>query len=125
MNTQMKVLVVEDDPVISKVAELFLRQYGVEVHKAANGAEAVAATKRHDFSLIMMDVHMPMMSGIDATKIIREGERRKSKHTPIVAITASESKQHCLEAGMDDFVTKPADYTRVIERWLPDCRRIT
>ena len=83
---------------------------GHEVTLAETGAEAVNRWREREFDLVLMDVHMPQMDGLDAVRSIREYEQTTGTHTPIVAMTAhalSGDRDLCLEAGMDDFVTKP------------------
>jgi CheY-like chemotaxis protein len=114
-----RVLVVEDSPVIRQVAVRQLARFAVDVDYAANGKEALRLFHLHSFSLVLMDIQMPEMDGLEATRKMRALEKNTGKHTPIIAITASDTKQHCLAAGMDDYITKPADYVRAITRWLP------
>ena len=114
------VLVVEDNQVVQFVAIAHLKRLAdVEVHVAGNGLEAIKKIQTYDFALILMDISMPEMDGLEATKEIRKIEAHRGKRTPIIAVTASENRQHCLDAGMDDYVTKPADYQRILKKWLP------
>ncbi|MFC4973110.1 PAS-domain containing protein [Halomonas beimenensis] len=104
------VLLVEDGLTNQKVASDLLRQRGHEVVLAENGREAVEAVERRDFDVVLMDIHMPVMDGLEASRTIREAEAGTGHRLPIVAMTASatkEDREHCLEAGMDDFVSKP------------------
>jgi signal transduction histidine kinase/ActR/RegA family two-component response regulator len=119
-----EVLVVEDNLVNQKVIVRLLQKLGYHPDLAVNGADAVDQVREQSFSLIFMDVQMPIMDGLEATRQIRaltDLERRPS----IVAMTAAatqEDKQHCLLAGMDDFVTKPTSLERIaeaIQRNLP------
>jgi PAS domain S-box-containing protein len=103
------VLLAEDNPVNQKVAVRFLERIGCRVRVACNGIEAVAAYNEEPFDLILMDLQMPVMDGITATRRIRtlQGDQRP---TPIFALTAnamSGQESRCLEAGMDGFMTKP------------------
>ncbi|HEY9789191.1 MAG TPA: response regulator [Candidatus Obscuribacterales bacterium] len=116
------VLVVEDSPVIRQIAAKNLDKFLVDAEYAADGKEALQLFTKKRYSLVLMDIHMPEMDGLEATKRMREAEKGTGRHTPIIAITASDTKAHCLEAGMDDYVTKPADYSRVIHHWLPTVR---
>jgi len=82
------------------------------------GKEALAAWEREPFDLILMDIQMPEMDGFEATAAIREAERIKGGHTPIVAMTAhamAGDRQRCLEAGMDAYVSKPIQAQAVFE----------
>jgi two-component system sensor histidine kinase/response regulator len=119
-DSQPIILVVEDSPVIRQIAVFQLARFAVEVHYAANGHEALKLFQQYDVSLVLMDVAMPGMDGLEATRSIRELEKASGQRTPIIAITASENRANCIEAGMDDYVTKPADYDRVLAQWLPD-----
>jgi signal transduction histidine kinase/CheY-like chemotaxis protein len=105
-----RILLVEDNPVNQKVAMELLGRRGHSIEVAHNGAEAVDAVAREDFDVVLMDVHMPVMDGLAATRIIREQERGSGSHVPIVALTAGatvEDRENSMAAGMDDFVTKP------------------
>jgi signal transduction histidine kinase/CheY-like chemotaxis protein/HPt (histidine-containing phosphotransfer) domain-containing protein len=105
-----KILLVEDNPVNQKVAVELLGKRGHRVEVATNGEEAVAAVAAQSFDVVLMDVHMPVMDGLTATRIIREREHDSGSHLPIVALTAGatvEDRENCLTAGMSNFVTKP------------------
>ncbi len=109
----LNVLVVEDNRVNQDVAARFLQRRGHKVTIDSNGKEALDRLEtEHDFDLILMDVQMPVMGGLDATKAIREKEQKAGKgdHLPIVAMTAhamTGDREKCLEAGMDGYVAKP------------------
>jgi len=125
-----KVLVVEDNAVNQDVATGILKNMGCSVVTAANGERAVELFAQDSFDMILMDCEMPVMDGFDATKRIREMEKRLDearagqKRTPIVALTAhalAEVRERCLEAGMDDFLVKPYDDVQIAEmlgRWV-------
>jgi CheY-like chemotaxis protein len=83
---------------------------GHKVFVAANGAEAVEAYRKGEFDLVLMDVQMPVMDGFEATQRIRDIERTRNRHTPIIAMTARAMKgdlEHCLRVGMDGYMSKP------------------
>jgi PAS domain S-box-containing protein len=106
----MRILVAEDNPTNQKLVEALLKQKGHRVSMVADGREAVERAAKHSFDLILMDVQMPEMSGFEATAAIREREREKGGHTPIVALTAramAGDREECLAAGMDAYVSKP------------------
>ena len=113
----LAVLVVEDNPVNQTVASRILEKAGHHVVIANNGVEALEAFDSRHFDLILMDVQMPVMGGIDATQAIRAREARRSwviqgdwRPTAIIAMTAhamAGDRERCLEAGMDDYVSKP------------------
>jgi signal transduction histidine kinase/HAMP domain-containing protein/ActR/RegA family two-component response regulator len=106
--TGKRVLLAEDNPVNQEVAVALLGSAGLTVDVAGNGQQAIAMVSSGDYALVLMDVQMPVMDGLDATRAIRrlpEGAR-----LPILAMTANafdEERQRCLDAGMDDHVAKP------------------
>ena len=105
----MKILYVDDDNINQEMITLMLCQKGFEIETASNGQEAVEAVRNGAYDLVLMDVQMPVMDGIEATKIIRSWEEGNHS-TPIIALTASDmvSNIHeCVQAGMNDFVSKP------------------
>jgi len=107
---KQKVLLAEDNLVNQKVAAKMLENLGHDVIIANNGQEAVDQFKREKFDMIFMDIQMPVMGGIDATKAIRKLEEKSSDHTPIIALTANAlvgDKECFFAAGMDDYIAKP------------------
>lgn len=106
-----RVLLVDDERINRKVAVAILKKFGLDVDVASNGIEAIFQVQQHDYKLVLMDIHMPEMSGISATKEIRELERTTGlRRTIIIAMTANvadSARQECLAVGMDDFLTKP------------------
>jgi len=105
------------------VAQLLLHGVGLQVDSARNGREAVDMARITGYALILMDVQMPVMSGLAATRAIRQ--MSGCGHTPILAMTANafeEDRRNCLDAGMNDFLSKPVDpetlYAMLI-KWLP------
>ncbi|TWU48570.1 Signal transduction histidine-protein kinase BarA [Rubripirellula tenax] len=117
-----KILLAEDGVVNQRVALGFLEKWGHRVVLAVDGLEAVAAVEREPFDLILMDIQMPNMNGVEATKAIRDGESRTDQHRMIVAMTANAMKgdrERLLGEGMDDYISKPFDpndLRRVIEK---------
>jgi len=112
------VLVVEDNSVNREVARRFLEKLGQRVTLAAHGAEGVALAQSTVFDLILMDMQMPVMDGIAATRAIRSAEALQGRRTRIVAMTANASdtdRTLCLDAGMDGFVAKPVTLARLSE----------
>jgi CheY-like chemotaxis protein len=106
----LRVLVVEDNAVNRKVAERFLEKRGHHVAMAENGREALAALEKDTYDLVFMDVHMPELDGLEATRIIRVKEKGTALHQHIIALTAYAmigDREKCLEAGMDAYLTKP------------------
>jgi two-component system sensor histidine kinase/response regulator len=107
----LNVLVVDDVPMNRDIASSFLRAAGHEATAAGSGAEAVAAVARTDFDVVLMDVRMPGMDGLEATRRIRAFEGARGR-VPIVALTAqvfTEQVEECHRAGMDDHLSKPFD----------------
>ncbi len=118
-----KVLLAEDNTVNQKVALHHLRRLGCEADVAQDGDEAVRMAKETLYDLILMDVQMPHMDGLQATAAIRALAHEQHRAVPIVALTAhafAEDRARCLEAGMDDYLSKPLrphDLGRLIERY--------
>ena len=121
-----RILLAEDSALIRRVARFQLEdlQYGVDI--VENGEQAVAAVAAGDYELVLMDMRMPEMDGLAATRAIREAERENGRHVVVVALTANVlegDREACIEAGMDDFLAKPLqlDALRtVLARWLPE-----
>jgi CheY-like chemotaxis protein/HPt (histidine-containing phosphotransfer) domain-containing protein len=117
----LRILVAEDNPVNQRVALHILEKAGHSAVAVSNGKEAIGALAREKFDLVLMDVQMPELDGLEATRAIRDHEKRTSGHIPIVAMTAHAMKgdrERCLEAGMDNYVAKPvqaSELLRVIE----------
>ncbi len=106
----LEVLLAEDSPVNQRVATAMLEKWGHRITIASNGRQAIAMFIKKAFDLVLMDVQMPEMDGLDATRSIRRHEETTGGHVPIVALTAHAMKgdrQRCLSAGMDAYVTKP------------------
>jgi CheY-like chemotaxis protein/HPt (histidine-containing phosphotransfer) domain-containing protein len=125
----LRVLLCDDNIINQKVAVRLLQQMGYRASLAANGVEALAALDRQPYDLIFMDVMMPEMSGLEATRLIRERQRLPDRFphykSPlvIIAMTASAmpgDREKCLAAGMDDYIAKPVrleDVRAIIEQW--------
>ncbi|MDA1137645.1 MAG: CHASE domain-containing protein [Planctomycetota bacterium] len=106
----LKILLAEDHVPNQTLATALLKKRGHTVTIAVNGLEAVNATDRESFDLVLMDIQMPEMDGLEATVAIREREKQTKTHLPIIAMTAHAMKGdevRCLEAGMDGYVSKP------------------
>ncbi len=119
-----KVLVAEDNPVNQKVISMLLERKGLSVKTVDNGLKALEAFLEEDFGLILMDLQMPEMDGIEATRRITRSERYKNHPTPIVAVTANafeEDKQEAIAVGCKAFIPKPIqpeDLNSVLQRFL-------
>jgi CheY-like chemotaxis protein len=120
----LRILLAEDSLVNQKLAVALLERHGHRVVVANNGREAVSAAESGSFDLVLMDVQMPELDGLEATAIIRAREKQSGIHLPIVAMTAHALKgdrERCLDAGMDDYVSKPiraGELFRTVNRLL-------
>jgi len=113
----LHVLVAEDSPINAKVITTFLEQDGHRVTHVENGQLAVDALKSGQFDLVFMDMRMPEMDGLEATRTWRENEK-DDQHVPIIALTANatpEDKANCMSAGMDNFLSKPVNKEQLRE----------
>jgi two-component system, sensor histidine kinase and response regulator len=119
-----RILVAEDNAVNQKLIARLLEKKGHRVDVVANGREAVDAVTRVGYDLVLMDVQMPEMDGLEATREIRATDRPDVARIPIIALTANAmqgDQERCLSAGMDDYLSKPvkpADLTSALDRWL-------
>ena len=119
---RLRVLVVEDNIINQRLALALLRRLGWTVSLACNGFDAIAALERENFGLVLMDVQMPVMDGLVATKEIRRRLPRECQPA-IIAFTANTlpgDRELCLAAGMDDYLSKPVDPAEMsakLERW--------
>ncbi|SMP76900.1 Signal transduction histidine kinase [Desulfonatronum zhilinae] len=113
------ILLVEDEPVNRFMTEQLLSKHGHRVVAVEDGEQALEALAGATFDLVLMDISMPVLDGLEATKIIRSGERPDiNKDIPIIALTAMvmpDDRKRCLAAGMDAFVTKPVETTKLGE----------
>jgi len=106
------ILIVEDNDINQKVLCAYLKQDNISLTVAKNGHEAIRCYDNSKYDLILMDIAMPEMDGLQATKNIRDKENFNKKHVPIIAVTASDpySNRHVFrEAGIDDYLSKPVD----------------
>jgi len=124
--SKIRVLLAEDNIVNQQVATAMLEKMGMRVEAAANGAEVVEALREIPFDLVLMDVQMPVMDGLEATKEIRSPDSRVLNHEiTIIAMTAHAlegDKERCLKAGMNDYISKPVslqNLAKILEKWLP------
>jgi two-component system sensor histidine kinase/response regulator len=106
----LRILLAEDNLVNQRLATRLLEKRGHRVDVAGNGREALEALERASYDLVLMDIQMPEMDGLEAIEKIREKEKLTGKHLPVVALTAHAMKgdeERCLTAGMDGYLTKP------------------
>ncbi len=122
-----RILLVEDNIVNQKVALGILKKLGLKADTAANGLEALQALESEPYDLVLMDVQMPQMDGLEATHQIRDTQSKVLDHEiPIIAMTANamqEDRERCLQAGMNDYVAKPVQaqvLAHVLVRWLAE-----
>ena len=115
--SDLRILVVEDEPLNQKLVSLVLKRYGAEIVVANNGAEALKLLEQEAIDAVLMDLHMPIMNGYEATIEIRKQPQFAT--LPIIALTASvseEAKQQCLATGMNDFIGKPFKVSELITK---------
>ena len=116
-----KILITDDNEINRLLASTILVNFGALITEASNGEEALECLTDDTFDLILMDVQMPVMDGLEATKLIR---KKINNHVPIIALTAFALKgdnQKCFDAGMDDYLSKPFEETQLLEivaKWL-------
>ncbi|MGA8597612.1 MAG: response regulator [Bryobacteraceae bacterium] len=126
----LRILLAEDNAVNQLLMRRLLSKQGYELLVVNNGLQAVAALDRESFDLVLMDVQMPEMDGLEATSLIRSRERRSGGRVPIIALTAHAMKtdeERCLAAGMDGYLTKPVHFdmlSRIIESHAMKNRRL-
>ncbi|MGD9972754.1 MAG: response regulator [Desulfatirhabdiaceae bacterium] len=118
-----RILLVEDNPVSQKMAYITLQKFGFDVDLAENGRQGVSKLMENLYDMVLMDIQMPEMDGLEATRRIRNLEGDLC-HTPVVAMTAhamAGDREKCLEAGMDDYISKPINrdiLLQVLNKWL-------
>lgn len=114
-----KILLAEDNLINQDLTRHLLEKRGHAVVPVRNGKEILAALKDQKFDIILMDVQMPEMDGLEATMLIRQRERVAGEHIPIIAMTAyamNRDRERCLAAGMDDYIAKPINGKELIEK---------
>lgn len=119
--TGKRILLAEDNDINRMIATIVLKSNGYDITEVLDGKEAVAELSKQSFDLVLMDMQMPFMDGLEATRIIRKHLNNK---VPIIALTANEikkEKERCVLAGMNDFLMKPfdeKDLVSIINKWL-------
>ena len=120
-----RVLLAEDNLTNQQVALAILRKLGLKADVVTNGREATAALRNIPYQMVLMDVQMPEMDGLEATRMVRSADGgARNRGVPIIAMTASameQDRRRCLEAGMDDYIAKPVtpeSLARIIKKWL-------
>jgi two-component system, sensor histidine kinase and response regulator len=110
LRQRLRILLAEDNVVNQRLVVRLLEKYGHTILVASTGREVLAALAQQPVDLVLMDVQMPEMDGLEATAVIREQERQRGGHLPIIALTAHAMKgdqERCLATGMDDYISKP------------------
>ena len=121
---EVNILIAEDNIVNQRLVKELLIRKNYDVTIVENGLKIFDVLENKKFDIILMDIQMPIMDGLEATSIIREIEKGTGKHIPIIGITAyavKADKDKCLSAGMDDYMSKPfvkEEFYRMIEKYL-------
>jgi len=113
-----RILVADDNPINLQLITTLLHQRGATITQANDGIEAVEFACNNEYDMILMDVHMPNLNGLQAARKIRQYESDKSRHTPILALTADvmpDTKKNVTTSGMDDYLVKPVDEPTLID----------
>ena len=112
----MRLLIVDDNLINQKFLYYSLKKY-FEIETVNNGLEAVDLLEKQDFDVVLMDLTMPVMDGADATWQIRESEKFRNKHIPIILVTTNDfehERVRCMESGADDYLVKPIDTDQLL-----------
>lgn len=124
-----RLLLVDDNEIGCRLAVRILERQGCSVTVARGGCEAVEKSRRGDFDAVLMDLQMPDLDGLEATRLIRAEDLRRGRHLPVIVLTANagdDDRRRSLDAGADDFLPKPLDFIRLheaIRRLVPHQRR--
>jgi osomolarity two-component system sensor histidine kinase NIK1 len=120
MKENLSILLVEDNILNQRITTFSLKKFNHEVDIANNGLEAVNKYREKEYDVILMDIMMPVMDGLEATFQIRKYEKETGgeRHTPVIAITANtldNDRDKCIATGMDEYMAKPFDMNRLNE----------
>lgn len=119
----MQILAVEDDEISQILLKKLIERIGADLEVASDGIEAIQKYGQKKYDMILMDVQLPSISGLEVTEVIRTFERRTDEHTPIIGLSAhalNRDREECLASGMDDYMSKPIDFQQlleIIEKW--------
>src|SRR6056297_1983951 len=120
MDRQLSILLAEDDLISRRLIRILIEKLGHKVNVVENGKKAFDAFKRDRYDIILMDIQMPIMDGLECTRKIREHEKPNTQEkVTIIAVTAHAmigDKEKCLTAGMDDYITKPIDEKSLLNK---------
>ena len=125
-NNKYHILIVEDDKEIRDGVEIYLKNQGYQVWKAANGKEGLEIVAQEEIHLAILDIMMPVMDGLTAARTIRDLERQDAKTIPIIAMTANafrEDAEKCMEAGMNAHLAKPLDDEKIKQTISEELRK--
>jgi two-component system sensor histidine kinase/response regulator len=114
----LRILIAEDNPVNQLLLTRLLEKRGHSVKVAANGRLALESAAKVSYDLLLMDVQMPEMDGMEATRVLRERESKTATHLTVIGVTAhamAGDRERCLQAGMDGYLTKPIRPTELGE----------
>lgn len=118
-----KFLIVDDNDLVRMFLFKVLKLYELEAEIATNGQEAVNMWEKDDYTAVLMDLEMPVMGGLESSRLIRQREKeKKRKRTPIYAISGTimqDAKSKCADAGMDGFIPKPVVINKLLDIILP------
>jgi CheY-like chemotaxis protein len=120
-NRRLRILVAEDNHINQRLAVSVLQKMGHDVTTVETGTAALRVLEERSFDLVLMDVQMPEMDGLEASAAIRAWEQTNGQHIPIIAMTAhamTGDRERCLDAGMDDYVSKPISKQELIRAIL-------
>lgn len=123
---QPRILMAEDNPINQRVGKLILQRAGYRIDVAGNGQEAMDAHRLQPYDLILMDCQMPTMDGFEASRQIRQLDRPQPVIVAVTANALAGEREKCLEAGMDDYLSKPfqaEQLVSVVKKWLADGHR--
>ncbi len=118
LTEELFILLAEDNLVNQKITVKLLEKRGWKVETVENGKDVLDRIGQKSYDVILMDTHMPILDGLETTKIIREDEKKTGQHIPIIALTArvmEEDRQRCLKSGMDEYLPKPIDRKKMYE----------
>jgi CheY-like chemotaxis protein len=115
LNDSFRILMAEDNPINQRVGVLMLKRAGFDVDVVADGSQAVEAHREKQYQLILMDLHMPVMDGIEATRLIRKLAQEQPMIIAVTADAMAGAREKCLEAGMDGYLSKPFTSQQLVQ----------